>query len=320
MRKRMNNQARPGDWKVAAAEFLVPIWRTHYDRDYVFVGTKEVGNDRWREHAFQLPVEVEDLVIFFEEFDRQDFDLYFCANSFEANERKKVNARSTRFACVDVDDAPLERFVPPPSISWRTSPGRHQAIWCYGEPLPVHHIEQIAKDLAYDFGADKNGWSVTKCLRVPHTFNHKPRYDRPLVRLINAPSDPFEFALDPPEYQCPTERKPRRSNKTVRKRRRGTYKKKIARGQEHRRRILKKYHLKLTLMPRSLLGHDRLLYPDRSDAIYAMVAGLYEVGAMRDEIDVAIWNSIYFLDKYGEDRRALETEVSRIVHKLEAKR
>src|SRR5262249_25123209 len=36
---------------------------------------------------------------------------------------------------------------------------------------------------------DRNGWSITKYLRVPWTYNHKPEYDRPLIELIAAGTD-----------------------------------------------------------------------------------------------------------------------------------
>lgn len=51
-----------------------------------------------------------------------------------------------------------------------------------------------------------------------------------------------------------------------------------------------------------------------------MVAGLHEAGATLDEIASVVWGSPYFRDKYGEDRNALETEVSRIIAKVEAGR
>lgn len=319
MRNRMINDAWPNGWEKAAATWLKPIWKPHGGSGYVFVGTKNIETGKWEDHAFQLPISKMKLVKFFRIHPRELFDLYFCTNSFDTDRRKSEHARKTPYACVDIDEAPLAAFSPPPTISWETSPGRTQAIWAHNRHLEVQHAEQISKDLAYTYGADKNGWSVTKYLRIPYTYNHKRDYDRPLVRLIDAPSDYFVAALEPPEYKHQTGSKTGRSSKEQRQSYGGSFNKKLASGSEHRRRILKIYRYSLTLMPRALLGHERLLYPDRSSAIFVMVAGLYEAGATRDEIDIALWNSVYFLDKYGEDRWALETEVSRIIGKLEGK-
>lgn len=319
MRKRMNNDARPDDWQTSAAKWLDAIWKIHQEDGFVFIGTKEVSSSKWMDHPFRLPVSKNRLVRFFRKHPRKLYDLYACANPFEKDRRKSEFALQTPYACVDVDEVPLSAFWPPPTISWETSPGRTQGIWVHNQRLEPEHAEQIARQLAYDFGADKNGWSVTKYLRIPFTYNHKRDYDRPLVRLIDARSDYFVAALEPPEYQRQTGSKSGRSSKKQRQSYAGNFDKKLASGCEHRRRILKKYRRSLTLMPRALLGHERLLYPDRSNAIFVMVAGLHEAGATRHEIHVALWNSVYFLDKYGEDRWALETEVSRIIGKLEGK-
>ena len=150
-------------------------------------------------------------------------------------------------------------------------------------------------------------------------INHKREYDRPKVRLLRECADPLKFAYEPPPYAlAPVSIKRNGKNKSSR---RGRSKRtRLPQGRKHQLQVLKKYRSQLKLMPRALLGHDRLLFPDRSDAIYAMVAGLYNASATRDEIDVAIWNSVYFIDKYGQDRWALESEVTRILYKLEARK
>lgn len=317
MRTRMNNEARPGDWKVAAAQFITTLWKAHNDGGYVFIGTKDAADHRWQEHAFELPVEIEMLVTFFRKFDRKGFDTYFCANPFETDERKTIFALNTRYACVDVDDAPLGKFEPSPTVSWETSPGRSQAIWAYNRCMPVQHAEQIARDLAYTYGADKNGWSVTKYLRVPFTYNHKPQYDCPEVRILQDCVSAVGSALEPPPFVPASVRTSRKEKRTPSKAD-FTVTNRLPRGRNHRLRILAKYRSQLRLMPRAMLGHDKLLFHDRSDAIYAIVAGLSEVGATRREIEICIWNCVYFLDKHGQDRRALEAEISRILGKLGA--
>lgn len=318
MRKRMNNIARPDGWETAAAMWLRSIWKPHGGVGFVFIATKNVESGKWEDHAFRLPVSKNKIVGFFRKYPRELYDLYACANSFGTDHRKSEYARQTPYSCVDADRAPLTAFWPPPTISWETSPGRTQGIWVHNRLLDVKHAEQIAKDLAYSYGADKNGWSVTKYLRVPFTYNHKPEYDRPEVRLLEHPADPLACAIEPPKFWA-APAKTKKKAKGEPGSRSWPSRKKLPLGRKHRLQILEKYRSKLSLMPRTLLGHDKLFYPDRSDAVYAIVAGLYKADASRRDIDVAIWNSVYFLDKYGEDRWALETEVSRIIGKLEGK-
>jgi len=314
MPNRMNNETRPVDWMEKAESFVLALWDTHED-GYVFIGTRQADGDRWNEHAFELPVEEGELVDFFQQYPREDYDIYFCANAFGEPKRRTVAALQTRFACVDVDGAPLENFRPKPTIAWETSTGHTQAIWVFNEILSVDHAEQIAKNLAYNFDADRNGWSITKYLRVPFTYNHKPVYDRPEVTLLYAPDDPVDGGLPPPKFL--STRKPKTTARPVSVQKTKVSRKPIATGFKHSQRILNKYRARLALMPRSLLGHKKLMYPDRSAAIYSIVAGLHEAGATRREIQIALWNNVYFIGKYGHDRNRLEEELSRILGKLE---
>ncbi len=313
MPRRMNNETRLRGWKAKASQFLLSTWEDHENGNCVFVGTKDAHSERWREHAFELPVSRQKLEDFLDKYPRSEFDLYFCANPFDRNARKRANALPTFYACVDVDEAPLESFEPPPSIAWSTSPGRTQAIWKFERPLTVPHAEQIARNLAYDYGADRNGWSVTKYLRIPGTFNHKPQYAKPTVQLVKSLHAWPKDGLKPPDFVEGPTRMIRKSKPTARSS--GKYRT-IPEGDQYRRKVHAKHYGALTMMPRVLLGHDKVLYPDKSDAIFAMVAGLIEAGAKRREIATAVWNSVYFINKHGRNRPALEAELTRIIDKV----
>ncbi|MDU8945940.1 DNA-primase RepB domain-containing protein [Ovoidimarina sediminis] len=312
----MHDEARPEDWIEASIDFLQTLWEAHESQGYVFLGTKSVKDTRWSDHSFELPVFDQELRDFFEEHPREKYDIYFCANAFATTRRLKSTALPTRFACVDVDEAPLHEFRPEPTLAWRTSPGRTQGIWVFKDSLPVRHAEQIARNLAYNYGADRGGWSVTKYLRLPYTYNHKPAYDRPEVEICYFCDDPLGYANIAPIF-VPEDRRKSPINKRRSGKRRNYSGRKLPTGRKHAKRILAKYGHQLPLMPRSFLGHDALLFPDRSKAIYSIVAGLYQVGAKRRHIEIATWNSVYFQHKYGLDRKALDAEVTRIIEKLE---
>jgi hypothetical protein len=84
--------------------------------------------------------------------------------------------------------------------------------------------------------------------------------------------------------------------------------------------VLDKYATKLAPNKLHLMQHGRVLSRDRSRAIFMIVAALHDAGAATDEVATIVWNSPYFLDKYGTNRRALGVEVFRIVNKLGAQK
>ncbi|WP_170773934.1 DNA-primase RepB domain-containing protein [Ruegeria lacuscaerulensis] len=305
-------------WKENAATLLTVLWSDHYDGDFVFVATRSVDDRKWVEHALQLPVKKKKLTELFTQYDRKSNDIYFCANSFSENRRLRKFALPTRYACCDIDDADYCEFQPEPILVWETSPGRTQSITIFKEKLTVDHAEQIARNLAYSYGADKNGWSVTKYLRVPFSINHKPEYNRPEVEMAHTCHTPFAAAVPAPKFILEPKKRFKRTKAISPFGDKGRLPKPST-GRKYAKRILKKYRIRLKLFPRALLSHEILLYRDRSAAIYAIIAGLHAVGAKRSEIENAVWNSVYFLDKYGRNLRALDVEVTRIIDKLEGR-
>lgn len=115
---------------------------------------------------------------------RDEFDLYFTPCSFVGRERRAQFALPSRFAWADIDSADPAKFDPEPNVLWRTSPGRHQGLWIFSDRKSAELPEACSKMLAYRHGADHNGWTSTKLLRIPGTFNHKPAYDLPRVRVV----------------------------------------------------------------------------------------------------------------------------------------
>jgi DNA primase RepB-like protein/primase-like protein len=82
---------------------------------------------------------------------------------------------------VDADDERrIESFVPAPSIVNATGGGRH-VLWLLDPPLDAHdpRAVPILRGLAAAIGADPACAEIARVLRVPGTFNHKPKYDPP---------------------------------------------------------------------------------------------------------------------------------------------
>ncbi len=240
-------------------------------------------------------------------YDRHEWDQYFSPNVYVRPSRKLADVHMTNLGWCDVDEADPFAFVPAPSVVWRTSPGRTQALWFWDRLHTPPQASAYSKALAYRHGGDKGGSAANKLLRLPGSFNHKPGYGKPFIPLVRF--DPLPIAARP-RLLADQDRIYGAETAVL----------DMNPDAHDRLAVLKKYRSKLDPSTRHLIRHDRVLAPDRSSRIFAMVAGLHEAGASTDEIASVIWDSPYFCTKYGDDRNALETEVSRIITKVEAGR
>lgn len=280
----------------AKVGFLRRIWADHDDRAYTFLAAR--SGKRWIEHSIRgrRKNAIEE---FLEEHDPHVWDVYFCPNAFSQPNRKTSSALPTPFAWCDIDDSNPAAFKPSPNILWETSIGRYQGIWCWNEMLPPHTAEQISKGLLR-FGGDKGGWSITKYLRVPGTINHKPERNRDQVRLLRfnpspqpVPDFPISQGnglavsadeLDPSRFEIAS--------------------------------VVTRYRRKVSLFARSLMEARRVIYPDRSEAIYVIASELICAGADNDEIACVLLDNPHFVEKHGANLAMAEREIFTIRAKL----
>lgn len=237
-----------------------------------------------------------------EQFGRDNYDQYFSPNLYRTPSRKLDQVHSTRLGWCDVDHANPFAFAPAPSVVWQTSPGRTQALWFWDAYHSPKRAAAYSKALTYRHGGDKGGSAPNKLLRLPGSFNHKQGYDKPFIPLL---------WFDPrPITARPHLLKGRNGSHAVRHVALHTN------PQAHDRlKVWKKYRNKLNVFASCLLRHNQVLVSDRSKQVFTMVVGLHEAGATTDEIAGVLWTSPYFHEKNGNDRDALETEISRIVAK-----
>lgn len=238
-------------------------------------------------------------------YDRHSFDQYFSPNVYARPSRKVGGVLMTRLGWCDVDKADPFAFDPKPSIVWKTSPGNTQALWFWDRLHPPSEAQAFSKALAYRHGGDKGGNAPNKLLRLPGSFNHKPEYDTPSIPLVHFDPKPITTRprlLTGKDGVAVGDIEPLDMNPNA----------------HDRLAVLKKCRSKLNTSTRHLIRHNDVLASNRSDRIFAMVAGLHEAGATLDEIASVIWTSPYFRDKHGADPVALETEISRIIARVGA--
>lgn len=110
-------------------------------------------------------------------------DLYFCFNSFLNPRRLESNFEESEYFYADLDEVDPRTLSLRPTVAWQTSPGKYQCMWRCNRKLSTRLHKIVNQRLTYLTGADKGGWSVTKALRIPGTYNYK--YSRPKrVKLL----------------------------------------------------------------------------------------------------------------------------------------
>lgn len=155
---------------------------------WMFIAISEGDGERFREIPINTNVPFrEHLLAVIEKYAHRR-NLYFCPTIFKVDERKRQYAHSTIWLHCDIDGGDPRSFEQRPSVLWETSPKRYQALWKLDHCLTPRDAEACNRALARH-SEDGTGWDVCKYLRVPHTFNFKPEYHRPRVRLLRAEWD-----------------------------------------------------------------------------------------------------------------------------------
>lgn len=280
----------------AIVAFLDEVWSSLPQGATTYMASRQ--GPRWIEHPITRDRKCA-VREFIEEHPPEVGDLYFCPNGFSGASRKSQFALDTCLAWNDIDDSNPKAFDPRPNILWETSSGRYQGIWFWNEIVAPHTAEQISRGLLR-FGGDKGGWSITKYLRVPGTINHKPERERDPVRLLRfnpRPQPVPNFPISPANdlTDATGELDPSRCESTD---------------------VITRYRRKVSLFARSLMEAKRIIYPDRSDAIYVITSELIGAGTEDDEIACVLLDNPHFVEKHGANLAMAEREILTIRAKL----
>lgn len=236
---------------------------------------------------------------------------YFCPHLFRSGQRRDENHNGrparTRWLHADLDETDPRTIAPRPTVAWETSPGRYQALWLLTEFIGPLEFRDLNAKLNYAVGADTNGWSITKMLRVPFTKSLK--YDDPhFVRLLW-----LELAR---EYR------PKKIEKRVRH-----IPLSVAQAEmgdmpplpdESADSILRR--LKLPSSTRMLIRARKTVVGQRSEKLWQLECSLLEAGATPIEAVVVVRHTVW--NKFANTRRELPqlwTEVNKANKYLEEK-
>lgn len=296
------------DYDVLCSQFwlLSDIWERTFEQfesAFAFLAFRCVETGRWHEHAISKSESNLEVCRLLESYSRWEFDQYFCPNLFSKPRRQRRHALKTRFGWCDIDGSNPEDYDPDPSLVWETSPGRYQALWAWDSYHEPDEAERHSKALAYRHGGDRNGWSITKMLRLMGSVNHKLQYDEPYVyaldcdwtkiseRPVALTQDTFNSMHPLPEVDVDPTALDRDA-------------------------VIKKFSKDLHPKARAMMRNRKAYEPNRSAQIFHMIAALHEAGACHDEIASVIWPNPYFVEKHGHDIGKLNEEIARVVGKL----
>jgi hypothetical protein len=180
-------------------------------------------------------------------------------------------------------------------------------MWELTDLVSPEKAQNLSKRLAYAFGADRGGWNITKCLRVPYTFNHKPEYDLPRIQVSASSAAPIPMPVDVLSVEEQSDGV-------------GTVEIDIGEGEPSKRwrSIYQRYRPELHRRTRFLIESKQVaaFERDRSKCIYEIVADLHRSGASVEEIEAIVWVNPYFISKYGKRLDKLREELGRILPKL----
>jgi hypothetical protein len=84
--------------------------------------------------------------------------------------------------------------------------------------------------------------------------------------------------------------------------------------------VVKRYRSRVSLFARILMTAERVIYPDRSEAIFVIVSELVRVGASDAAIASVLLVNPHFVEKHGNDLAMAKREIVCIRAKVEAGR
>jgi hypothetical protein len=134
------------------------------------------GKPLWDEGiAYKYPAEFDLIKKHLLESAKSGWDTYWCPLLFSKPKRIKENALPlTRLLWADLDPVdPVKLGGLKPSIAWKSSDERYQALWLLDGEYDTTEVETLNRALTYKIGADKGGWDVGQVLRIPGSPNFK---------------------------------------------------------------------------------------------------------------------------------------------------
>jgi hypothetical protein len=266
------------------------LWRQQ-PGEFFCVSTKSrLG--RWRDEFFTSDELSE--VAGYVRGQRERCDVYFAPNGFAKAGRRIQYVCRGFFLFADLDEANPRRIEYRPTIALASSPGRYVGLWRVDRTI----TDTLNKRMSYAVGADRGGWDATQVLRFPGTYNYKPAYNMPRIRVLW--DDGPEYRVQDLELSL-SDVAPVVATSALEIDPTGDW-----------RAVCRRLNVRACRVK----GDSD---PDRSRAIFRLAARLIKAGASPNDLACVLLEQPQYRSKRGTDIDALRSEVSRLWAKLAGK-
>jgi len=103
---------------------------------------------------------------------KSEDNVYFCPNVFTGKKRMNKYAKSTQWLWADTDNGFVD--IPcKPTVLVQTSEKSYQSYWKLTRTLDNEEHNALNRIVNWSQEADRNGWGLTKVLRLVGTNNYK---------------------------------------------------------------------------------------------------------------------------------------------------
>ena len=279
-------------------DFLEKIYSLQGEAgDYFILSVKGPGV-RWKDIPIkyqkdEIQSKLEEV---FDQYDPEEYDLYFSPMPFSRPHRKIEYGKETKYLIQDIDeyDDP-DKLNPTPSYLWESSPNKYQGIWELDRYIGEKEYTPLNKALAHHIGCD-DCFDWCHVYRIPGTTNHKYK-DHPQVSYPIASRKIY---------------KPRTLSKMLKVKPDKKVKEETQSADLNERKIYAKYDIPKKI--RDLLALDSLEGIDRSSTIWYIENSLNDLGMSPQEIIYLVRNSIFnkYSGRADEDKR-LKSELKKII-------
>ena len=154
-----------------SVEVVFQTWDHQKGPGNVFLSEKR--GKEWKDYRFSWPGDKDKATAWVNQRKGENVDVYWCPMIFNTKTRKREGAMGGKVLYADLDPVDPRLLPHKPTIAWKSSNDKYQALWWLKETLLPREIEALNKNIAYSTGADKSGWDLTQMLRIPATKNHK---------------------------------------------------------------------------------------------------------------------------------------------------
>lgn len=129
----------------------------------------------WVHDWFRYPSQLDDFVIT-AKHQAEKYDVYSTSALWEKPERKRMYLVEQGYRTIqcDFDNADMSTVQFIPSVSVRSSRGRFQGELILSESVDADYLERLSRKYTCNIvDADRSGWPLGRCIRLPETYNYK---------------------------------------------------------------------------------------------------------------------------------------------------